>query len=75
MEKNDALVAYNLVYTVLQTTPIVVALVAFGKYRRIKNTEWSTKRTVAAYVGVFFFGAYVGGLLTQWLLETFPPPF
>jgi hypothetical protein len=75
METNDALVAYNLVYTVLLTTPIVVALVAFGKYRRIRNTEWSTKRTVAAYVGVFLFGAYVGGVLTGWLLDAFPPPF
>jgi len=75
METNEALVAYNLLYSVLYGTPLVGALVSFGRWRRKKNTKWSTKRTVAAYVGVFWLGSFVGGLLTQWLLETFPPPF
>ena len=75
METNYDLVVYNLVYTVLQGTPQVVALLSFARYRRKKNTQWSTKRTVVAYVGVFLLGSYVGGLLTGWLLAAVPPPF
>jgi hypothetical protein len=65
----------GLVYNVLQSGPIVLALVAFGRYRRKKNTVWSTKRTVAAYFSVFVIGTTVGGLLANWFLDVFPPQF
>jgi uncharacterized membrane protein YfcA len=75
VETNYALVAYTLLYDVLRGTPIVMALIAFGRHRRRQNTKWSKRRTVAAYVGVFLIGTFVGGLMSSALLEIVPPPF